>query len=247
MNTNLNKTLIFPAVIIAALSLSSAVFAQNNYVGIGFVSGGFDYDGLCGDDESDIVPSRSKGHSYQSSCVLGVSGSKIYAGAGGSNNLVLEFGYVDFGETVFQEEGTTPDGGPRFIDETLEFSTIYLAAVGIFPISESWDLSTKFGLHSYDVVYGFSSNRPDNKGLGDTSGTDLLYGIGLQWHNANGFGVRGEWESFGMEWEYSDETVPIDLSSSVRFDIQTLLTTVGDSQTAPYSGAGQFPADSRHE
>ena len=197
MNTNLNKTLIFPAVIIAALSLSTAVYAQNNYIGIGSVGAGFDYEELCDDD----------GYNMRS-CDLGVSGLKIYAGAGGNNNLVLEFGYVDFGEAVFQEEAASD-----FFDETLEFSTIYLAAVGIFPISESWDLSTKLGLHSYDVVYGFSSNRPDNKGLGDTSGTDLLYGIGLQWHNANGFGVRGEWESFGMEWEYSDEAVPIDLSS----------------------------------
>ena len=106
----------------------------------------------------------------------------------------------------------------RVLDETLEFSTIYLAAVGIFPISESWDVSTKLGLHSYDVVYGFSSNFLSSSALGDTSGTDLLYGIGLQWHNENGFGVRGEWESFGMEWEYFDEVVPIDLSS-VTFSI----------------------------
>ena len=100
MNTNLNKTLIFPAVIIAALSLSSAVYAQNNYVGIGSVGAGFDYDELCDDDES-----RVSTGSYISSCDLGASGLKIYAGAGGSNNLVLEFGYVDFGEAVFQEEG----------------------------------------------------------------------------------------------------------------------------------------------
>ena len=128
MNTNLNKTLIFPAVIIAALSLSSAVFAQNNYFGIGTVVGGPDYDGvdgLCDDDGGTI-----------GSCDQRVSGLKIYAGAGGSNNLALEFGYVDFGEARFDE-----DTNGRYIDETLSFSTIYLAAVGIFPISESWDLS----------------------------------------------------------------------------------------------------------
>ena len=71
----------------------------------------------------------------------------------------------------------------------------------------------QFGLHNYDVIYGFSSNVITSSDLGDTSGSDLLSGIGLQWHNENGFGVRGEWESFGMEWEYSDETVPLDFSS----------------------------------
>ena len=231
MNTNLKKTLIFPAVIIAALSLSTAVFAQNNYVGIGSVGAGFDYDELCDNDLSD------RSGFYGNNCDESVSGLKIYAGIGSSkNNFSLEFGYVDFGEAKFTETLTNAtlnnsNGDQIFgvrasTEETLEFSSIYLALVGIFPVSESWDLTTKclrLGLHSYDVNYSYDTTESisrfgvvlgassiDSGNTPAVSDTDVLYGVGLQWHNANGFGVRGEWELFNMELAPG---VPIDLSS----------------------------------
>ena len=144
---------------------------------------------------------------YPAKLVARLSGLKIYAGAGASkNNFTLEFGYVDFGEVTITAYNTSND---LFADQALEFSTIYLAATGIFPFSESWDLITKLGLHSYDVVYSLSTNSPNdvNSTFEDISDTDVLYGIGFQWHNANGFGVRGEWESFNM-----------DLDTDVTFD-----------------------------
>ena len=165
MNTNLNKTLIFPAVIIAALSLSSAVFAQNNYFGIGTVASNFERDDVfCeGDFDSLIISAgNSSSYSYTDRCDSDLAGLKIYAAAGISNNLALEFGYVDFGEGRYVQDFFVHDSGklmssPR--QGQTEFSTIYLAAVGIFPISESWDVSTKLGRHSYDVVYWFQLSQ----------------------------------------------------------------------------------------
>ena len=51
---------------------------------------------------------------------------------------------------------------------------------------------------------GFSyrnDNEDKDSGSGSISDSDLLYGIGLQWHNTDGIGVRGEWELFKIELE----------------------------------------------
>ena len=190
---------------------------------------GFDYDFLCDNDLS------SESGSHGSSCEDSVYGSKIYAGVGtGKYNLSLEFGHVIFGEAEFTEtlrNGTFIEDGRRyedvytFAEDTLEFSSSYLAAVGIFPVLESWEPTTKLGLHRYRVGHsqmesislGGFKLRESSGDVSVISDTDVMYGIGIQY--VNGFrGIRCEWESFNMElWSEPVDFSSLSLSAFIRF------------------------------
>ena len=127
------------------------------------------------------------------------SGLKIYGGWRLNQNLAVEAGYADFGK-ITANETVTGLNTDTYRKDSVGISSVYVAAVGMYPVSESVDLFGKLGYHRYSQDNKTSGRRPE--GVLNTSGTtndlDILYGIGAQWISGSDFSVRGEWEKFTL-------------------------------------------------
>lgn len=99
------------------------------------------------------------------------SGLKLYGGVNLSQNLGIEFAYVDLGEFangIFEQDG-------------LSFQV-----VGYLPLTQTFDFFGKIGFFAWEVrAFGLSD-----------SGTDLTYGFGGQVNINEQLAIRGEWETF---------------------------------------------------
>lgn len=101
-----------------------------------------------------------------------------FAGYQFHRNFAVEAGYTDFGKT--EPAGTGAD---------LELSSGYVAAVGIVPFSDKFSGYVKGGFQRWDL----DATIPGLTGTLDDSGTDPLYGAGLQYRFNDAFALRGEY------------------------------------------------------
>lgn len=113
------------------------------------------------------------------------SSFKLGAGYAFTSNIAVEVAFQDFGS----HDGET-DCPPGFaclvipVSARADLTGTSLAVVGTVPISDKFSAYGKIGLISWDVEFeGFSSAF-------DTSGEDLLYGVGLKWS------VNDRWKVF---------------------------------------------------
>ena len=99
------------------------------------------------------------------------TGYKFFGGYTVNNNLGFEIAYVDLGQ---------------YVDGLLEQYGVAFEVVGYLPLSSKLDLMGKVGMFAWtiDVL-----NASDD-------GTDLTYGLGVQYDLNNRLYVRGEWEQF---------------------------------------------------
>ena len=211
------KSLTALAVAFVAMVPWTSAFSQtaesSYYGGVGYLSstfGGF-YDDFCDNFSliaiaSDITQTRDCDSSSG-------SGLKIYGGRRFNQNFAVELGYADFGEVTANETGTVngSDVGVYTLKESWDTSSMYLAAVGIYPVSESVDLFGKLGYHRFSSDFRVSGilQTGVNASPVNSSGMDFLYGIGAQWISGSdfgaqwisgsNFGVRGEWEKFNLD------------------------------------------------
>jgi OOP family OmpA-OmpF porin len=115
------------------------------------------------------------------------SGWKAFAGYRFSRNLAAELSYINFGE--YTARATV---GATNIDVKADATAWGLAAVGIFPLSERFDLFGKLGF-----VRGESEGSGSSGGVtvnvGD-KGTELHYGFGATYNFTRNLGLRAEWE-----------------------------------------------------
>ncbi len=113
------------------------------------------------------------------------SGNKIFFGYHFTSNVALEIQYADLGESssTFSDGSTVSFTGTNinfFPGEgggtTSEVTTFGISGVYRFNTDGSVKPFVKLGLHSWDV-----DNSTSSTGLtaGDTSGTDVFYGVGL--------------------------------------------------------------------
>jgi len=142
---------------------------------------------------------------------------KLFGGANLTSWLGAEAGYVSFGE-LSDSRSADFVGHDTY---TIDSDGWYAAAIGRWPISESFSLYGKFGFHRTSAEWE-SSDGPD---LGcnncpepvsvDISETDLLYGIGAEYvfktegHAVDGLGLRLEWERFawGGDIQVGEQTL----------------------------------------
>jgi OOP family OmpA-OmpF porin len=101
-------------------------------------------------------------------------GGKIYGGYGFTPNIGVEVGYADLGK--FKSAAGDVKGHGLFVD-----------AVGTFPFTQS--------LSGLARVGAFNGRLSDSIN-GNSSGTNLKGGLGLQYDFNKQTGVRAEWERY---------------------------------------------------
>ena len=98
--------------------------------------------------------------------------------------FALEMGYSTFGDS----NTIDPVYGPA----TISASSFQLAAVGLFPLSSQFDLIGKVGLASNTEDYSDATG-----GYGSWTQSDLLIGVGGQFHVNSQVSVRALFDSYG--------------------------------------------------
>ena len=110
----------------------------------------------------------------------------------------LEAGYADLGELESDTAGTA-----------LEASSAYFSAVGTLPFTEKFSGYAKAGMQRWDL----DTAIPGLTGTSDDTGTDPVYGVGLQYRFTDTVALRGEYSRFEIE------DLDADLAQlQVRFD-----------------------------
>lgn len=103
------------------------------------------------------------------------SAFKLYGGWTANQNLGLEIAFVDLGSypTIF---GPADTFGVAF------------DVVGYLPVGNNFNLMGKIGIFAWTVDVDLFNASDD--------GTDLTYGLGVQYDFNNRLSIRGEWEEF---------------------------------------------------
>lgn len=113
------------------------------------------------------------------------NGYSLFGGYETSENLSFELSYTDFGDS---KDNTPPVW-------TANATTMGVSARYQFPVSETFDLSVRLGLHMWDV-----SVSEDGFGeLGSDDGTDLFYGIGAAYNFTEKFSLGLEHNSYDTD------------------------------------------------
>lgn len=125
---------------------------------------------------------------------------RIAGGYHFSPMFAAEIGYSKFADTSLDYAGIGI--------ATLSMNSLQVAAVGTFPLSPQFDLIGKLGLSRNTVnltgTGGFSS-------MNETSSqTDLLIGLGAQYHINAQYTVRAQYDSFG---KFDNSAEPIEASA----------------------------------
>lgn len=104
---------------------------------------------------------------------------KLFAGIRMNENIVLEGGYVNFGEQTGQLAGNTV---------TQNASAFTAAAVAGYSMNEQIELFGKAGVARWSQEYTEAGNQSDS------DGTDVLIGVGANYDLGDNTGIRAEWE-----------------------------------------------------
>jgi OOP family OmpA-OmpF porin len=113
---------------------------------------------------------------------------KILGGYRFNRNLAAELGYTDLGEV------SAGDGGANTI--TAEATAFELVAVGSWPVSNEFSVYGKVGVFRWDVD---ATGTGMFAGSESDSGTDLTFGVGVQYDFTKQLGVRGEWQRYAAD------------------------------------------------
>lgn len=115
------------------------------------------------------------------------TGWKAFAGYRFSRHLAAEFSYINFGE--YTARATV---GATTVDVKADATAWGLAAVGIFPLSDRFDLFGKLGFVRGESE-GSGTVGATTVTVGD-KGTELHYGFGATYNFTRNLGIRAEWE-----------------------------------------------------
>lgn len=107
---------------------------------------------------------------------------KVYTGVPMQNGIILEGGYVNFGE----QSGTTTNQDATQVKR----SAYTTAGVLNLPYNESLTLFGKAGLAWW------KSEETHQQQKQEAEGKDMFYGVGAGFDLGNNLGVRAEWERF---------------------------------------------------
>lgn len=113
------------------------------------------------------------------------TGWKLFGGYMFNPNAAVEFAYIDFGEFTGSGGGFT---------DNWEATGISISALGSWPLASEFSLLGKIGATRWDVddrfTVGGAAFSPSE------TGTDLSFGIGVQYDFTRQVGARLEWERF---------------------------------------------------
>ena len=109
---------------------------------------------------------------------------KIYGGSKVNKNFGFEIAYVDMGQAELTDGVTTIK---------YEATGFNFSALGIIPVSNNVDIFGKAGLMLWDAEASISA--PFNVSE-DDNGTDITFGVGINFNASEKFAIRAEFEKF---------------------------------------------------
>lgn len=126
------------------------------------------------------------------------SGISLFGGYKTAQNFTLQLEYQDdisFGiDDMFAGSSLWfPEAGTQ----EFESNGLFLTGTRSYPINDNGVLYMKGGLFNWDV--DSASSDTDSNYLGQTSGTDVFFGLGANYNLNARFGVSAEWERYQME------------------------------------------------
>ena len=121
------------------------------------------------------------------------TGFGVYGGWQLNEYVAFGAGFVDLGELNASGDELGEFGG--FTDK-LEASGFEIFTTGMLPVSDSVSLSASLGAFNWDQDVTFVSEFEDFRG--SASGTDLVYGAGVNWDilQENGLHVHLFWKTY---------------------------------------------------
>lgn len=122
----------------------------------------------------------------------------LFGGFRAKENFSLQLEYQDnlsFGiDDMFAGSSLWfPEAGAN----DFESSGLFLSGISSYPINENGVLYLKGGLFNWEVDSNYYETNPNF--LGQTSGTDLFFGLGANYDLNARFAISAEWERYQME------------------------------------------------
>ncbi len=127
---------------------------------------------------------------------------KVFGGSALNPNLSIEVGYIDFGELSVEYSN-----GSITASDNYAMTALYFALVGSVPVGQA-SLFAKLGLSSWDLDYTLRSNFGAS-GSDSASGTDPMFGVGVQLNPTETVALRAEFERFRLEENGSETDVDV--------------------------------------
>lgn len=109
-----------------------------------------------------------------------------------NRNLSVEAGYSIAGDSTVD----TTVVGFGTMHETLKTKILQVAAVGTFPVSDTFELFGKLGLANDKFDYTYSDTTGTTSSS-SASKTNLMYGVGGQFNINKNLGIRVQYQDFG--------------------------------------------------
>ncbi len=115
---------------------------------------------------------------------------KIFGGYMFNRNFGVEGAYVDLGEVSYSGSF----GGAPVTGGKVEINGFNVSAVGAFPVNEQFSVFGKIGLFIWDADASDTTGGMPFSASAD--GTDVSFGVGVNYSFTRNLGVRAEWEMF---------------------------------------------------
>lgn len=182
---------------LVAIFGASSVYATENKLYVGLSFGSVDVDSKITKTAGSISLDDSD------------SGFKLYGGYKLSENVAIEGSYGDLGNfslTGIQGETFTLDGEQLafLADGTSVIDSTSLGVAGVFSLPVSHRLSpyVKLGLHRWEMQG--NDHLRAFPGLGNESGTDMMYALGISLSFIDNLQLRGEYERIEVDSTYAN-------------------------------------------
>jgi hypothetical protein len=138
--------------------------------------------------------------------------ARVFAGVRVHRHLAIEAGYVDLGKVDALVPTITPEAQLAQVDTKVDTSGWEATAVGIWPINREFEAFGKLGFVGWE-----SDFSEDGVGAASRDGTDLAYGIGVDYLGTDRLHFRIE----GMVYDLDgfDEAIAVTASVIYAFPI----------------------------
>jgi len=182
-----------------ALLLASTAWSQEEigfYIGANFGATRADSGDAASDLRNELVASGFS--SAQASIDESSTGYKIFAGYQVNRNFALEGYYAHLGEYDLSASTTGPVVSAS---GELEVKGFGIDLVGILPFNSALSGLARIGMFLWDTDSSVRATGPGGTASGSDSddGTDLKFGIGLEWKFSPKLRLRGELEYYSFD------------------------------------------------
>ncbi len=117
---------------------------------------------------------------------------KLFGGYQVNKNFAVEAAYVNLGSLTSNATYATPAGSPyRF---NTDGDGYLLSVVGTLPVNETFAVFAKAGVFAWNLEATESTTLASANASAD--GTDMAYGLGVNWRISKQMGLRAEWDRF---------------------------------------------------